>query len=349
MDVDSKALASHPAETHGWLSDAAAIAYSAEHKLQQKSWTEIGIGLAVGAATFVAARRLHVNLTPERIAEVAKGVETVTRSSAVADIFPSLAKDVDHFVFDLDSTLIDYYGANRALHQTMFTELRSATGLPDDVIKSALQKTARKLGSNYYYNDLNQIDGIRKYYPNTDLNEKFANVSLSAKTAYHDALKASPETVELFEFLRRNDKKIHVFTASQTARAMDKLSASGLTPYVDQIFTAGPHPFEDLPSSGLITAESPMSRVTELDYDTKETGEGYQFVAYKLKVKPSKILMTGDSLNLDVKPAQRLGMYTAQASWYVQDTSRSIVPDLELTSPKQLQSLLAEAYSPTSQ
>jgi hypothetical protein len=83
LDIVLKAVAPHPAETHGWLSDAAAFAYSAEHKLQQKSWTEIGIGLAVGAAAFVAARRLHVNLTPEKIAEVAKAVETVTRSSVV--------------------------------------------------------------------------------------------------------------------------------------------------------------------------------------------------------------------------------------------------------------------------
>lgn len=330
---------------HSWTRAVATAAWSAKEAVKNSTWQEkagmaaaVGMGIATIAITHGHGLR--------EVGRVAKNAELTTEVQHLPFNKEVLAaaKGVEHFVFDLDSTLTDYYKASDVLRSTMTSELHAATGLPVEEVSKALSSTSRRLGSAYFYNDLNQIDGIRKYYPDADLNRKFASVSDAAGSAYHDALRARPDTVELFDFLKSKGKKIHVFTASPTTRALDKLTASGLEPYVDKIFTAGPQAFDDSAASRLLTAASPTHKVIPLDWDCKETGNGYSTVVEELGVGGRKIAMTGDNLKQDIKPARWFGMFTAQAKWFVQESSPAIKADVELDTPGAFKTLLEAAY-----
>src|SRR5262249_36336970 len=145
----------------------------------------------VGAgALFVASRGSGLGT----LTRILKGGETATglgeaglAGAGVSENLAARLKDVDHFVFDMDRTLIDHDAALQALTQTMSKGLVAETKLSPAFIDSALAKTTERLNSPFFWRRLDEIKPLQELYPGVNLNERFAGVSKSAEEAFHAA------------------------------------------------------------------------------------------------------------------------------------------------------------------
>ncbi len=299
----------------------------------------ISYGLFLGGAAAVFATR---NKLPELI-KVVKGsvavAEEVGAEAKNGDLIERL-RAVKHFIFDLDRTLVDTSKAVPALREAMHNQLVQETGLSHEFIAGAMDHTEERLASPYYWNRLDLIEPLQEVFPGVDLNKRFPSVAKVSQAAFYEALKPSPETIELLDTLRSQGKPIHVFTAGSPARTLEKLHGAGLTQYFDQIFTVGQNAFEDSSGSGLLRPGKSGVAVVELPENRKTNGKGYDLLIRALDEAPHKLLMTGDHPIEDVAHAKRRGMLTAQAKWYRAVPPQKILPDLELVSPINLTTLL---------
>lgn len=302
----------------------------------KNNWKEIaGVGAIVGTgAVLIASRGSRLDVLGRLVKSTDAGV-----GEDLAKLAPDTLrrlKGVDHFVFDLDRTLVDHDGALSALTRTMRDELVRHSGLSDDFVTSALMQTTKRLDSPYFWNRLDQIQPLQEKFPGVNLNERFAAVTKASGEAYYAALKAKPETVELLQTLREQGKSVHVFTASSQARALEKLHGSGLIGHVDNVYASGLNAFEDTAASGLHTAQNTTVRVFTLPDRAKGEGTGYQMILDHLATDARRVAMTGDHAVEDVAHAQRLGIFASRARWYKDSPAEKVLPDLELTDPSEL-------------
>ena len=306
----------------------------------QDHWKELaGAGLTVLAGTaFVAGRRYGIGPLASLLkgGEAAAGVEkgVVMSEGAIARL-----RNVDHFVFDMDRTLVNHDGALKALQTTMSNGLTKSSGLSREFVDDALAQTTKRLESPYFWNRLDEIKPLQEHFPGVNLNQRFADVAASSRQAYQDALKAKPETVELLDFIRSNGKGVHVFTAGNPTRALEKLNGAGLLDRVDRIYTAGANAFEDSGAAGLMTKQAWSGKLFAMPSTAKADASGYAFISQDLRTKGSRLAMTGDHAVEDIVNAKAHNYFTAKANWYRQ-TPDVATPDLQLTSPSQFTSLL---------
>ncbi|MCC7528574.1 MAG: HAD family hydrolase [Candidatus Melainabacteria bacterium] len=335
-----------------WLTGAVEDAYanpglkqvadksSSVGEFAQEHWKEIaGVGLTLLAGTaFVAGRKY--GLGP--LANLLKGGEAAVgleKGGAVAEGAIARLRNVDHFVFDMDRTLVNHDGALKVLQTTMTDGLTKSSGLSREFISDALKQTTTRLDSPYFWNRLDEIKPLQEHFPGVNLNHRFADVASNARQAYHDALKAKPETVELLNYIRSQGKGVHVFTASNPARALDKLNAAGLLDRVDRIYVAGANAFEDSGAAGLMTKQAYSGKLFALPNTAKADSSGYAFISQDLRTKGSRLAMTGDHAVEDIANAKAHNYFTAKANWYRQMPD-AVTPDLQFTSPSQFTSLL---------
>jgi phosphoglycolate phosphatase-like HAD superfamily hydrolase len=248
-------------------------------------------------------------------------------------------KGVNTFVFDLDRTLVPSGDAYAAHGEELTNQLVQHTGLSRDFVASAVDNTTRQLNSRLIEDRLDLIKPIQDLYPGVNLNEKFPDIAPAVKSAYTAALKPRPEVVDLLDTLKSQGKQLHVFTGSGPTTTAEKLDASGLSKYFDQVFTGGKDPIED--SRAVLTDATTRSKIVELTTYPKVGDAGYRQIINHLNVEPQTVLMTGDTNALDIAPAQQVGMRTAQANWIHHDTTTVAIPDLTLETPADLQHLFA--------
>ena len=335
-----------------WLAGAVDDAYSASGMKQladkspavgefaQDHWKELaGVGLTVLAGTaFVAGRRYGVG----PLANLLKGGEAVVgieKGVVISEGAVARLRNVDHFVFDMDRTLVNHDGALKALQTTMTDGLTKSSGLSREFVADALKQTTKRLDSPYFWNRLDEIKPLQEHFPGVNLNHRFADVAASSRQAYQDALKAKPETVELLDLIRSQGKGVHVFTAGTPSRALEKLNGAGLLDRVDRIYTAGANAFEDSGAAGLMTKQAWSGKLFALPSTAKADASGYAFISQDLRTKGSRLAMTGDHAVEDIVNAKAHNYFTAKANWYRQ-TPETATPDLRLTTPSQFTSLL---------
>lgn len=337
-----------------WLAGAVADAYKVPGvkelsnaadsvgEFAQDHWKEIaGVGVAVAAGTaFVVGRRYGFGaLTGLLKGGDEAATATFGRNFGATEGAVARLKNVDHFVFDMDRTLVDHDGALKVLQTAMTNGLAKSSGLPKEFISDALTETTKRLKSPYFYNRLDEIQPLQAKFPGINLNERFADVAAGSRKAYHDALAAKPETVELLDLLRSQGKGVHVFTAGTPTRALEKLQGAGLLNRVDRIYTSGANAFEDSGAAGLMTSANSPVKLFSLPEAAKKTGSGYDFIANDLKTRGSRLAMTGDHPVEDIANAKARDYVTAIANWYRQ-AKQVTAPDLELASPSQLTNVL---------
>jgi Predicted hydrolase (HAD superfamily) len=331
-----------------WLLTAAHDAHGPNDKTTLDSvgdfakdhWKEIaGVGLVVIAGTAIVTRGRNFG----SLGRLLKGGEAASEAAvglkegvAIDAATLGRLRNVKHFVFDMDRTLVDHDGALLALERTMTDGLAKSSGLSREVITDALKQTTKRLDSPYFWNRLDEIRPLQAHFPGVDLNVKFANVANSSKDAFYNALKAKPETVELLDTLHAQGKGVHVFTAGNPARALEKLNGAGLLNKVDSIYSSGIHAFEDSGAARLMTAKDAPVKLVTLPSDAKASGMGYDFIAKDLKMSGSRLAMTGDHPIEDVAMAKVHNYFTSQATWYKNAASVTSSPDLRLTSPSDL-------------
>lgn len=329
-----------------WTADAARDAYlrpslAPAIDFVKDNWKEIaGVGVITAAGALIIASHGSGFGSFTRLLKGGQSAGVVAEAGAIGgEVSPSLLgrlKNVDHYVFDMDRTLVDHDRALAALTGTMTDDLVRQTGLSREFIGDALADTTKRLKSPYFWNRLDEIKPLQEKFPGVNLNERFADVSRNSHAAFYDALKANPETTELLTYLREQGKSVHVFTAGSPARALEKLTGAGLIDKVDNIYTSGLNAFEDSVRSGMLTQETSAAKIIALPAGAKTTGSGYPLILENLAAKPQSIAMTGDHIVEDVANAQALGMFGTQAKWYRAMPKKGVLPDLELTSPGQL-------------
>lgn len=329
-----------------WTADAARDAYTIPSlapatDFVKDHWKEIaGVGVvAVAGAAIIASHGSGFGALT-RLLKGGESAAAIAEAGTVGgEVTPgvlSRLKSVDHYVFDMDRTLVDHDKALAALTTTMADDLVRQTGLSREFIGDALADTTKRLKSPYFWNRLDEIRPLQEKFPGVNLNERFADVSRNSHAAFYDALKANPETTELLTYLKEQGKSVHVFTAGSPARALEKLTGAGLIDHVDNIYTSGLNAFEDSVRSGMLTQETTAAKIISLPAGAKTTGSGYPLILENLGAKPQSIAMTGDHVVEDVANAQDLGMFGSQAKWYRAMPTKGVLPDLELTSPGQL-------------
>ncbi len=104
----------------------------------QEHWKEIaGVGLTLIAGTaFVAGRKYGLGPLANLLkgGEVAVGLE---KGGVVAEGAIARLRNVDHYVFDMDRTLLDHDGALKVLQTTMTDGLTKSSGLSRGYISDA--------------------------------------------------------------------------------------------------------------------------------------------------------------------------------------------------------------------
>lgn len=331
-----------------WVADAAKDAHepgSSVLDFAKRNWKEIaGIGVIAAGTAFIAyGGASKLELLGSLFSRGETAAVTADRIGAAGELSKDVVSrlaNVDHFVFDMDRTLLDHDAALKALQSTMTDGLVARSGLSREFIANALEDTTKRLDSPYFWNRLDEIKPLQEAFPGVNLNEHFADVAAQSKTAFYDALKAKPETVELLSYLKDQGKSVHVFTAGNPARALEKLTGSGLINHVDNIYTSGINAFEDSQASGLLTREGTGANLISLPDRAKGTGDGYQMILDHLKSGARKVAMTGDHPIEDVAHSKALGIFASQAKWYRSVPAESVLPDLELTSPGQFTDIL---------
>ncbi len=329
-----------------WTADAARDAYTKSSfapaiNFVKDNWKEIaGVGVITAAGALIIASHGSGLGSLTRLLKGGESAAAVAEAGTIgSEISPNLLsrlKSVDHYVFDMDRTLVDHDRALAALTSTMTDDLVHHTGLSREFIGDALADTTKRLKSPYFWNRLDEIRPLQEQFPGVNLNERFAAVSRNSHAAFYDALKANPETTELLTYLKEQGKSVHVFTAGSPARALEKLTGAGLIDKVDNIYTSGLNAFEDSARSGMLTQETTTAKIIALPAGAKTTGSGYPLILENLAAKPQSIAMTGDHVVEDVANAQALGMFGSQAKWYRAMPKAGVLPDLELSSPAQL-------------
>lgn len=90
----------------------------------------------------------------------------------------------------------------------------------------------------------------------------------------------------------------------------------------------------------MMTAKEAPVKLVMLPETAKSSGTGYEFIARDLKTSGSRLAMTGDHPVEDIINAKAHNYFTSQATWYRNVISGHPGPDLRLTSPSQLTSIL---------
>ncbi|HEY9775698.1 MAG TPA: HAD family hydrolase [Planktothrix sp.] len=337
-----------------WAADSGADAYAPRELTSMVDWARHSEwkDLAAAGCVLLAAGTIAV-ATHGALSNLLSRGETaaITEREGIAGLSKEALQrlgGVKHFVFDMDRTLLDHDGSLAALQTTMRDELVKHTGLSQDFISDALAQTTKSLKSPYFWNRLDEIKPLQEHFPGVDLNERFADVSRDSKAAYQKALKAKPEVVEMLDYLHSQGKGVHVFTAGNPARALEKLNGAGILGRIDNVYTSGLNTFEDSPTSGMLTKETTSARVIALPSAAKATGSGYPEIIEHLSETPDHLAMTGDHPIEDIANSQKLGIFASKANWFRNVQAEGVLPDLELTDPSQFTNAVKASRSFTS-
>lgn len=193
-------------------------------------------------------------------------------------------------VFDLDNTLYDYDKVNTLAEKKLIEKLKASFAVEDEaaalLIKKAKQNVKKQLGEvGASHNRLLYMQNICE-----QLGVKPAIYAMELYDTYWDCMleemQLYPYVRELLERLKQKDIKIGLLTDLTAHIQYRKLKKLGIESYFDYIVT-----------SEEAGAEKPSAKMFELML--QKTGN-----------KPEEMLMIGDSLEKDIKGAEKCGMQT---------------------------------------
>ncbi len=350
MSDVSDRLAKSATAVSDWVHGAVDNAYTREaldfvdaHKKELAAAGVVIVGTAalIGGSKLGAFEKTATILKSAVLGEGALAQSSLGLSDAAAlgqrAAKAGVLKNVDTYIFDMDRTLVDTDRAFKAYSDTLHAGLTARSGLPAEVVRDAMNETESRLQTRFFGRRLDLVDGLRAHYPpKMDLNWQFAGVSKEAEAAYHEALQPKPETIEMLDALKGADKKLILFTGGSPVHTAEKLDASGLGKYFDQVFTNSKHPFEDLLGSNLSASAESKAKIIELHAWPKEGLAGYKTIIKETGGLPKRTAMTGDHLDEDVARAKQNNMVGVWATWYAKTGTSKVIPDLVLTSPEEL-------------
>ncbi|MEM7826056.1 MAG: HAD-IA family hydrolase [Candidatus Aenigmatarchaeota archaeon] len=190
-------------------------------------------------------------------------------------------------IFDLDNTLIDFIKMKReACRAAVKAMIKKGLKIPFKKAFEELMKTYFEVGieSNKAFEKFLQKQGVK----NEEILEAGIKAYLEEKKKF---LKPYPKVKTVLKKLKNLGMKVVIVTDAPKIKASQRIESLGIGKYLDL----------------LIGKE-----------DTKKekiTSKPFEFAAKKLGLSVKEMLVVGDSIKRDVKPAKRIGMKTVLAKY----------------------------------
>jgi FMN phosphatase YigB (HAD superfamily) len=229
-------------------------------------------------------------------------------------------------VIDLDNTVYDWLGAHVPSFDAQLTELRRLTGLPEKELLEAYRRVHRqKRTSEYAYaflelDVLDQIDGGLE--PSERL-RRYGTALEAYRSEHLRRLRLYPGVPETLTELRGRGVRVVAHTDAMMFYASLRVSVLGIEPFLDGLFAVRDHdwpmavspPFGEM-FSGRNPFRSNLSIQEELPPDlVKPDPAVLRRILSRLETNPSEAVYVGDSLNRDVRVAQRAGIHDVYAEY----------------------------------
>lgn len=197
-----------------------------------------------------------------------------------------------HLFFDLDHTLWDFDANARATLEQLHLDLRLIDrGIHNFELfyKNYLQHN-EKLWARYRSGQIRQDELRLKRMVLALLDFKVADdeLAMEMNDLFLNLLPTRtllfPGTIELLDYLKNKEYKLHIITNGFEETQHSKLQHSGLAPYFKQVITS------------------------EISNSLKPYKEIFEFALHKARAEVGESIMIGDSLDVDVTGAMGVGM-----------------------------------------
>lgn len=183
-------------------------------------------------------------------------------------------------IFDLDKTLFDSDGYYNAIREATIEALGLRLGLSLEIVQQridALRESLRQQGMRLRQHDIALEFGVSP----EDLDQLIAD-----RVDPQEYISDERRIKEQVMALKAEGKKVAILTDGPVRQAMNVLRVIGIAGHLDGVFTSG-----------------------EMGYYKPEQ-KLFDAVLTRLGVTPQEAVMVGDSYDLDIKPAEALGMRT---------------------------------------
>lgn len=194
---------------------------------------------------------------------------------------------VKAIIFDLDNTLIDFMKMKKeACKAAVKAMIKKGLKLPFRKAFKELMKTYFEVGieSNKAFEKFLEKQGVE--------NEKILAAGIQAYLEEKKKfLKPYPKVKLVLKKLKKMGIKVVIVTDAPKVKASQRIASLGIENYLDL----------------LIGKEDTKKE--------KVTSKPFELAAKKLKLDTKEILVVGDSIKRDVKPAKKIGMKTVLAKY----------------------------------
>ncbi|MGD9638964.1 MAG: HAD family hydrolase [Alphaproteobacteria bacterium] len=218
--------------------------------------------------------------------------------------------DIKAVITDLDDTLIPFAYSYSHYVNTLVTGIAKAAGMSESEVAKGFNELYLQKGIFQFEDVLNLHKGLANKFPYEDLTKKFEKEIAAAKTVLKNTCKPEKETLETLQGLKKQGKKLVLFTAGPASFTVDKLKAAGLEGLFDTIYAV-----KDNRDGGQQEAEakhpsSEWAKIKLLERFPKSSADTYSKIVDDLKIAPKEAVMMGDNIYQDIYFAKKAGLNT---------------------------------------
>ena len=216
-------------------------------------------------------------------------------------------------IFDLDNTLIDFWGAKTASIDAAINAMIAAG------LKIEKKKAKNILFELYKQYGIEYLPIFQKFLLKTKgkIDMRILSAGIVAyrniQASYHKPYNGSEKTIKA---LKKKGYKLGVISDAPSLKAWIRLTEIGLADYFDVVVA-----YDDTKT-------------------TKPSKKPFLLALKKLKLNPENVLYVGDNPSRDIKGAKQLGMRTALAEYGMHKSFRKHLkgnkPDYVLKKPQDI-------------
>lgn len=221
-----------------------------------------------------------------------------------------MPQDIKAIIFDMDNTLLDYMKFKRSATRA------AVDAMIKEGLKMSKTKAVKMMFDVYFEKGFEYRQAFQEFLKRTDSTGKVNyRILAPAIVAYRDArthvLTPYSGALKVLRSLRKKGYILMLVTDAPRMKGWIRLAMTGLHREFEHVIT-----FDDTGKK-------------------KPTGIPFKHALEVLKLKPSQVMVVGDSWSRDMAPAKKLGMRTCIAM-YGRDRPPKGKPDHKLNSVKDI-------------
>jgi len=231
-------------------------------------------------------------------------------------------KTVTVVITDLDNTLFDWVRIWYEPFKAMLEEIIRISGIKEDVLLRDIKHIFQQHGTSEYAFVIQEIDSLRKKYPNTDLVQKFDAAIHTFRSARKKVLELYTEVEETLLSLKDHGVLIIGYTESLAFYTHFRLKTLGLDRILDFIYSPSDHDLPEGLTPEQVRAFSPehyklrrtIHRNTPDGKLKPNPGVLLQIIK-DIGAIPDEVFYIGDNLMKDILMAQDAGVTDVWAKY----------------------------------